>query len=149
MHHEGAPTTGNQPTLTAAGAMKALDAAWHKSLEIGVPVNISVCDIGGNELAFLRPDGAPFMSGGIAKDKAYSVVAFNGLPTGAWHGIFSGDEPVWHGIVHRDRLVVFGGGVPVYVDGQLVGAVGCSGGSAEEDTRVATAGVQAVGTTSA
>ncbi len=51
--------------------------------------------------------------------------------------------------MHRDRLVVFGGGVPVYVDGALVGAVGCSGGSAEQDTEVATAGALAVGATSA
>lgn len=134
-------------TLSAAGAMAAVQAAWDKSREIGVPINVSVCDVGGNELACLRPDGAPFMSLGIARDKAYSVVAFNGLPTGSWHGIFAGDEPVWHGIVHRERLVVFGGGVPVYVDGALVGAVGCSGGSAEEDTIVATAGAQAVGST--
>ena len=45
-------------TLTASGALKALNAAHATSLELGVPVNIAVCDAAGNELAFLRPDGA-------------------------------------------------------------------------------------------
>ena len=49
-----------------------------------------------------------------------------------------------NGIVHRDRLVIFGGGVPIRVDGVLVGAVGCSGGSAEEDAEIAQAGADAV-----
>lgn len=149
MHHEGAPTTTTKATLTAAGAMKAIDAAWHRSLEIGVPVNISVCDVAGNELAFLRPDGAALLSMGIARDKAYTVVAFHGIPTEKWYGMIADEPALLTGIVHRDRLVVFGGGVPVYVDGDLVGAVGCSGGSAEEDAQVATAGAAAVGTTSA
>lgn len=146
MHHEGAPTTASRATLTAAGAMKVLDAAWHKSLEIGVPINISVCDAAGNELAFLRPDGAPLLSMGIARDKAYTVAAFNGVPTDRWYGMIKDEPALLTGIVHRDRLVVFGGGVPILVDGELVGAVGCSGGSAEQDAQVATAGAEAVGT---
>lgn len=132
-------------TLTAEGALKALNAAHAKSLEIGVPVNIAVCDAAGNELAFLRPDGAALLSAGIARDKAYSVVAFNGLPTSRWYGLIKDEPALLHGIVHRDRLVIFGGGVPVLLDGAVVGAVGCSGGSAEEDELVAQAGADAVG----
>lgn len=134
----------SRPTLTAAGAMKALHAAWEKSLEIGVPVAISVCDTGGQELAFLRPDGTPLLSVGIARDKAYTVAAFNGVPTHEWFGMIEGEPSLREGIVHRERLVVFGGGVPVLVDGSLVGAVGCSGGSAEEDRTVAQAGADAL-----
>jgi glc operon protein GlcG len=144
MHHENAPITANRPMLTAAGAMRALDAAWHQSLEIGVPINISVCAGAGNEPAFLRPDGAPLLSMGIARDKTYTVAAFNGVPTQKWYGMIKDEPALLAGIVHRDRLVVFGGGVPIVIDGQLVGAVGCSGGSAEQYAQVATAGAQAV-----
>ena len=137
-------TTRNQPTLTAEGALAALNAAHARSLALGVPVNISVCDAAGNELAFLRPDGAPLLSAGIARDKAYTVAAFNGLPTAAWYGLLADEPALLNGIVHRERLVIFGGGVPVLVGGVLVGAVGCSGGSAEEDADVAQAGADAV-----
>jgi len=130
--------------LTAEGALKALNAAHAQSLALGVPVNISVCDAAGNEIAFLRPDGAPLLSMGIARDKAYTVVAFNGLPTSQWFGLIADEPALLHGIVHRERLVIFGGGEPIMVDGVLVGAVGCSGGSAEEDALVARAGADAV-----
>jgi len=137
-------TTTTQQTLNAEGALAALGAAHARSLALGVPVNISVCDASGNELAFLRPDGAPLLSAGIARDKAYTVVAFNGLPTAAWYGLIADEPALLNGIVHRERLVIFGGGVPVVVDGAVVGAVGCSGGSAEQDADVAQAGADAV-----
>jgi uncharacterized protein GlcG (DUF336 family) len=138
------PDVTTRPTLTAAGAMKALQAAWARSLEMAVPVDISVCDAAGNELAFLRPEGAPLLSMGIARDKAWTVCAFHGIPTDKWYGLIKHDPALLQGIVHRERLVIFGGGVPIRVDGVLVGAVGCSGGSAEQDTEIATAGASAV-----
>lgn len=136
--------TTARATLTAEGAMAVLQAAWEHSRAIGVPVNISVCDSAGNELAFLRPDGAALLSMGIARDKAYTVAAFNGLPTHEWFDIIQDEPALLHGIVHRDRLTIFGGGLPILVDGELVGAVGCSGGSAEEDRKIAAAGAAVV-----
>lgn len=133
-----------RPMLTAGGAMKAIQAAWAHSQAIGVPVDISVCDAAGNELAFLRPDGAPLLSMGIARDKAYTVAAFHGIPTHDWYSMIAHEPPLLHGIVHRDRLTIFGGGVPVLVDGVMVGAVGCSGGSAAQDREVAEAGAAAI-----
>ena len=133
-----------RPMLNADGARAALAAARAKSKELGVPVNISVCDEAGNEIAFFRPDGAALLSMGIARDKAYSVAAFNGMPTDKWYAVLDANPALKVGLVHRERLVVFGGGVPVLVDGQVVGAVGCSGGSAEEDAIIAQAGADAV-----
>jgi len=72
------------------------------------------------------------------------VCAFNGMPTDAWYGAIKDEPALLAGLVHRDRLVIFGGGVPILVDGALVGAVGCSGGSAEQDAEVASAGAAAV-----
>ncbi|MDO5629734.1 MAG: heme-binding protein [Mobilicoccus sp.] len=131
-------------SITADGAMAAIRAGWEKSRQIGVAINISVVDGAGNEVAFLRPDGAPLLSMGIARDKAYTVAAFNGVPSHEWFPMIEGEPALREGIVHRDRLVIFGGGVPIMVDGVLVGAVGCSGGSAEQDREVAQAAADAV-----
>lgn len=136
--------TTTRAVLTAEGAMKVLQAAWARSLHIGVPVNISVCDSATNEIAFLRPDGAALISMGIARDKAFTVTAFNGIPTHEWYGMIQDEPALLNGIVHRDRLVIFGGGVPITVDDELVGAIGCSGGSAEQDRDVAEAGAAAL-----
>jgi glc operon protein GlcG len=133
-----------QTSLTYAGARVALDAALDRAAEIGVAVNVSVCDVAGHQLAFARMDGAPLLSGPLAVDKAYSVAAFGGLPTSRWFGLIEDDPALREGIVHRERLVIFGGGVPVVHDGVRVGAVGVSGGSAEQDEEIATAGATAL-----
>lgn len=134
----------NQPTLTYEGARRVLDAALAEATALGVPVNVSVCDPGGHQVAFARMDAAPLLSAGIAADKAYTVVAFAGVPTSRWFGMIEHEPALREGIVHRDRLVVFGGGVPVTVEGVLVGAVGVSGGTAEQDDQVASAGAAAL-----
>ena len=139
-----APLVRLQQTLTYAGAREAVDAAATRAHALGVPVNIAVVDLAGALLAFARLDGAPLMSGSIAQDKAYTVAAFNGVPTHAWFGLIEAEPAQREGIVHRDRLVIFAGGVPVTVDGTLVGAVGVSGGAAEQDRQIAEAGAGAM-----
>jgi glc operon protein GlcG len=134
----------SQPTLTYAGARAVLDAAMAKATELGVPINVSVCDAAGHQLAFARMDGAALLSESIATDKAYSVVAFLGLPTSAWDEVLKSDAVLREGLVHRDRLVIFGGGLPVVVAGAIVGAVGVSGGSVDQDEEVAKAGAAAL-----
>lgn len=131
--------------VNTEGAMKALNAGLAKCRELGVSINISVCDTGGNEVGFIRPDGAPLLSMKIAREKAYTVAAFNGVPTHKWFGMIENEPALREGIVHQERLVIFGGGVPILLDGEMVGAVGCSGGSAEEDRQIAEAAAAAVG----
>jgi uncharacterized protein GlcG (DUF336 family) len=138
------PSVRLQQTLTYAGARAAVDAATARATAMGVPVNIAVADLAGGLLAFARLDGAPLLSGSIAQDKAYTVAAFNGVPTHAWFGLIEAEPALREGIVHRDRLVIFGGGVPVTVEDTLVGAVGVSGGTAEQDREIAEAGAGAV-----
>ncbi len=133
------------PSLTLAGARVALDAALARAGELGVAVNVSVCDAAGHEIAFARMDGAALLSAEIARDKAYTVAAFLGIPTDRWFAMIEAEPALREGIVHRDRLVIFGGGVPVTVDGAAVGAVGVSGGTADQDQEIATAGAAALG----
>ena len=111
---------------------------------IGVPVCVAVADRSGVLLAFARMDGAPQMSVTIAQDKAYTAVSF-GMATHEWHDFIKNDPPLLHGIVHTPRLVVFGGGYPVRVDGELVGGIGVSGGHYSHDMEVAQAALAAAG----
>ena len=133
-----------QQTLSYVGARAAVDAAAARAEALGVPTNIAVVDLAGGLLAFARLDGAPLLSGSIAQDKAYTVAAFNGVPTHAWFGLIEAEPALREGIVNRDRLVIFAGGVPVIVGGAVVGAVGVSGGSAVQDREIAEAGASAV-----
>jgi glc operon protein GlcG len=133
------------PTISYEAACRVVAAAAERAAAEGIAVCIAVADPGGNLVAFGRMDGAALLSAKIAEDKAYTVAAFNGVPTGEWYGMIKGEPALLTGIVHRDRLVVFGGGLPLTVDGALVGAVGVSGGSAEQDVLCATAGTKALG----
>ncbi len=135
-----------EPTITFEAARQVLDAAARHAGSLGVSVCIAVADRAGHLVTFARLDGAPLLSTQIAQDKAYSVAAFGGLATHEWWNMIQDEPPVLHGIVKTDRLVVFGGGVPVHADGALIGAVGVSGGSAQQDQAVAEAGAQAVAT---
>lgn len=129
-------------TLGQSEATQVAAACAAEASTLGIAVCIAVTDNAGHLLHFVRMDGAPLLSSSIAQDKAYSVAAFNGLPTDAWWGLIEKDAALVHGIVKTDRLIVFGGGRPCLVDGELVGAVGVSGGSADQDVAVATAGAE-------
>jgi glc operon protein GlcG len=131
-------------TIGYSAASRALDAAMQTANSLGVPVCIAVSDRAGHLVAYARMDGAPLLSGEIAQDKAYTVAAF-GLPTHEWFDLIKDELSLLHGIVKTDRLIVFGGGVPIHADGDLVGAVGVSGGSADQDRQIAEAGAAAIG----
>ena len=138
------------PTITHDAAREVVSAAVAAAEGIAVPVCIAIADPGGNLVAFLRMDGAPLLSARIAQDKAYTVSAFNGLPTHRWYGLLEDEPALLHGIVHTERLVIFGGGVPLAdSDGLLMGAVGVSGGSAEQDREIAEAAASGLGVSAA
>lgn len=128
-------------TLTLRGAEQILAGSIAHAGALSVPVCVAVSDLSGQLLAFARMDGAPLLSVALAQDKAYTVTAFGGLPTHAWFDVIKDDPALLHGIVKADRLVIFGGGVPVLAGTALAGAVGVSGGSAEQDRVIAEAGV--------
>lgn len=130
--------------LTLSGARAALDSALAHAESIGARMNVAVVDAGGIVVAFARMDGAFNLSGSIARDKAKTVAGFGGVPSADLYAAIEGEPAVRDGIANRDGVAAFGGGVPILVDGELVGAVGASGGSAEEDTQVAQAGADAL-----
>jgi uncharacterized protein GlcG (DUF336 family) len=126
-------------------AHRMIAAAEAKASEIGVPMVIAVCDESGVLKAFSRMDGAALLSVQVAQDKAYTSVGF-GMPTDAWHPFIKDDPPLADGAVGGvDRLIIFGGGYPIQIDGTTVGAIGASGGHYSQDMEVAQAGLAALG----
>ena len=128
-------------------AAAAVGAAVRWAEETGIKVNVAVVDAGGNLAAFLRMPGAFLHSIDIAIDKAYTAAGF-GLPTGAWTEALMAHSPaVRNGIPLRPRMVCFGGGLPLRHAGRLIGGIGVSGGSEQEDEACARAGLAALDTT--
>jgi uncharacterized protein GlcG (DUF336 family) len=130
-------------TVTLEAAHRAVTACLERASALGVEAAIAVVDQAGNLKAFARMDGAPLLSSGIAQDKAWTAAAF-GLPTHRWWDLVKDEPPLLHGIVKTDRLIVFGGGVPLTSEGEVVGGVGVSGGSADQDREIAEAGAAVV-----
>ena len=130
--------------LSLSAAQRVAEAAISAARSGGVAACIAVCNPSGDPIVTIRMDGAPLLSAGIALDKAYTVAAFNGMPSHMWWPLLADDPALAHGFPHTPRLIMFGGGVPVRVDGALVGAVGVSGGSSEQDRVIAEAGANAI-----
>jgi uncharacterized protein GlcG (DUF336 family) len=121
-----------------------IDAAERKAADMGHPFVIAVVDDSGVLKAFSRMDGAALLSVQIAQDKAYTAAGF-GLSTDSWHDFVKDDAPLAMGAAPGiDRLIVFGGGFPVMIDGKLAGAIGVSGGHYTQDMDVAKADLAVV-----
>jgi uncharacterized protein GlcG (DUF336 family) len=129
--------------MTMEKAQRIIEAGIAKAKEIRQPMNIAVVDVGANLTAFMRMDGAWLGSIDIAINKAFTARAFdistlelgqNSQPGGQFFGI--------HASNHH-RVMIFAGGIPIKMNGQVVGAVGVSGGSGKQDQAVAEAAAAA------
>ena len=130
--------------ISSEAARRAIDAGVHRAVEIGVPMSIAVIDAGRDLVAFLRMDGALLGSIEIAQAKAYTARTVNARTADLLTAVQPGGPFYGFEVSHQRPLVVFGGGVPVTLAGQVVGAIGASGGSAEQDVEVAEAAVRAL-----
>lgn len=130
-------------TLSLGDARRLLAAAEAKAEQIEVPYNIAVVDAGGNLLAFARMDGAWLGSIDIAIHKAFTARAFD-MPTGDLADMAQSGKPLF-GIqnTNHDRIVIFGGGIPIKAGDTVIGAIGASGGTVDQDTEVAQAALAA------
>ena len=125
-------------------ARQVIAAAEAKAHELGQPMNIAVVDSGGNLVSHVRMDGAWIGSIDVSINKAFTARAFdvstaqlseNSQPGQQFYGIQNSN----HG-----RIMIFAGGVPLRRNGQVVGAIGVSGGSGSQDQVVATSGASAI-----
>src|ERR1700719_4523501 len=129
--------------MTMEKAQGIIGAGIVKAKEIGQAMNIAVVDPGASLTPCVRMDGAWLGSIDIAINKAFTARAFdistlelgrNSQPGGQFFGIH---------VSNHDRVMIFAGGIPIQTNGQIVGAVGVSGGSGEQDQQVAEAAVAA------
>lgn len=130
--------------LTLIDARKIIASASKKAIEIGQPMNIAVVDGGGNLLAFERMEGAWLGSIDISIKKAWTSRAFN-ISTQELSGPCQPREQFFGIHASNDgKVMIFAGGIPLKKGGDIIGAVGVSGGSGEQDQSVAEAGVKAI-----
>jgi uncharacterized protein GlcG (DUF336 family) len=130
--------------ITLEEAQRVISAAEDKARQMGQPMNIAVMDAGRNLVAFHRMDGAWVASTDIAIDKAFTS-AGRGLTTRKIGEMAQPGQPLF-GIntTNGGRIVIFAGGIPLMRDGEVIGAIGVSGGTVGEDHEVAEAGVTAL-----
>jgi len=106
-------------------AQKMVDKAVAKARELGVSENVAILDDGGNLKAFSRMDGAPIPTIEMAQNKAYTALL--GVSTQDFFNFIKGDPSLLAGIPTLSRVAAWGGGFPIKVDGEVVGAIGVSG----------------------
>src|ERR1700686_2776820 len=124
-------------------ARRIIAAAEKKAAEIGQPMNIAVVDEGGNLISHIRLDGAWIGSIDISINKAFSSRAFDISTRDLAQHSQSGGQFFGIHVSNHGRVMVFAGGIPLKRDGKVVGAIGVSGGSGEQDHAVAEAGAKA------
>jgi uncharacterized protein GlcG (DUF336 family) len=139
------PLTVASTSLHWRAAMAAAQAAVEAAEGQGIRINVAVVDRAGTPMAFLRMHGAPLHSIGIAEDKAYTAASF-GLSTAQWDAVVAGNEALRAGLAQRERLVMFGGGLPIVHAGECIGGIGVSGGSEAQDEACARAGLETMAT---
>ena len=132
------------PKLTLDDARIMMKAAEEKSKEIGVDMDIAITDDGGNLLMFHRMDNGRITSIDIAISKSFTASAAR-KSTRAYGEVSGPGQPAF-GIntSNQGRFMIFAGGLPIFIDDQIVGGVGCSSGSPDQDEQVAQAGIDAL-----
>lgn len=129
--------------ITLEQAQSVVAAALAESTEIGTLMNVAVVDAGGNLKAFARQDGAWLGSIDISVKKARTARLFD-MDSGAIGELSQPGGPLYQIEVSNGGLITFPGGVPISVDGVIIGAVGVSGSTVDNDHRVAAAGAAAL-----
>jgi len=129
--------------ITLEDARRVIAAAEKKSQQIGQPMNIAVADGGGNIVAHVRMDNAWIGSIDISQKKAYTSRAFDITTKDLATHSQSGGQFFGIHASNNGKIMIFAGGIPLKKDGKVVGAVGVSGGSSDQDHAVAEAGAAA------
>ena len=122
------PNVVKKQSISFELAQKMVNAAVAKARELGVSENVVILDDGGNLKAFARMDGAPLPTIEMAQNKAYT--ALFGLSTQDFFNFIQGDPSLLAGVPTLSRMAAWGGGFPIKVNGELVGAIGVSGAPA-------------------
>src|SRR5215510_5918560 len=126
--------------VTLNDARTVIAAAEKKAAEIGQPMNVAVVDAGGNLVAHVRMDGAWIGSIDISINKAFTSRAFDIITKDLATHSQSGGQFFGIHVSNHGRIMIFAGGIPLRHGGKVIGAIGVSGGSGDQDHSVAEAG---------
>jgi uncharacterized protein GlcG (DUF336 family) len=129
--------------VNLADARRVIAAAEKKAQEIGQPMNVAIADEGGNLVAHIRMDGAWMGSIDISINKAFTARAFDISTKDLASNSQSGQQFFGIHVSNHGKIMIFAGGIPLKRDGKVVGAIGVSGGTGEQDQTVAEAGAAA------
>ena len=139
------PTASQAAGLTLKAATTLMKAAKAAARERGIGISVAVVDQGGQLVAFERMDGADLVTIGLAQDKAWTAL-MNRMPTRDLAPLVQpGAEFYGYESIGRGRTIVFAGGMPIERAGILVGGVGVSGGSVQQDQEIVDAALAAIG----
>ncbi|QHC23286.1 GlcG/HbpS family heme-binding protein [Streptomyces sp. GS7] len=130
------------PSITRSAATALIEAVRTAAEEIGFEVAVAVTDAGGHLKAFERADHAPFLAAEVAVDKAWTAASY-GIATHVWNSYMA--NPQVAPLAHHPRLMAVGGGYPVIEDGKVIGGLGISGGSYEQDQQAAETALSLLG----
>ena len=131
-------------TVNLADARRIIAAAEKKAAEIGQPMNIAVADAGGNLVAHVRMDGAWVGSVDISIKKSFTSRAFDIVTKDLATHSQSGGQFFGIHASNDGKIMIFAGGIPLKHNGKVIGAIGVSGGSGDQDHAVAEAGAAAL-----
>lgn len=129
-------------SITRDAAHELIRAVRAAAVDHGVEVAIAITDAGGHLVAFERSDKTPFLAGDVAIDKAWTSASF-GLDTHVWNAVVR--DPKVTALAYRPRMTPVGGGLAIKLDGRVIGGVGVSGASADQDQQAAEIGLRALG----
>lgn len=132
-----------EQSLSWQSAQEIASATCHYASENNLRICVWVLDRHGNPLAMQRINHAALPSTTIARDKAYTAISF-GFATDLWQQRLAEKPHLLTGLGQRPDIVLFGGGIPIYHQKQLVGAIGVSGASEDQDIACAQAGIAAI-----
>ena len=138
-------TTFAKTSISAKLALDMVQKAEQKATELNLKICVAVVDESGHLKCFSRMDGAPLLAIDVAKDKAWTSVSY-GIPTDQWYEFIKSDPPLLCGITKVPSLIVFGGGYPIMIGGEMVGGIGVSGGHYSQDMECAQAALALVAT---
>lgn len=129
-------------SITRVAAIALIEAACGAAEAMGLDVAIAVTDAGGHLRAFERSDKTPFLACDVAIDKAWTAASY-GIGTHTWNGYLA--DPQVAPLANVPRLMPVGGGNPIKDGGQLVGGIGVSGGTYQQDRDIAETALRALG----
>ncbi|MEA2625909.1 MAG: hypothetical protein QOD06_1954 [Candidatus Binatota bacterium] len=137
--------TYTKKTITHELAARMVAAAIARAKELDTKQNVAVLDEGGNLKAFGRMDGAPLL--GIEGCQRKAFTALYGMSTADLYKRVKDDPSRLIGLSHFSRATVVGGGLPILLDGEVIGGIGVGGGTVEQDIACAEAGLDVLTTT--